>query len=166
MNFPQIMPECYADTVLVEKLGFSGPNHQLSIGKVFSTLEDKSWKNRQVVGIVDDDKKKGNYLENFQPAGESEGIKRYVRAKHTVLVISPEFEDWVFANANAVGVDPAKYGFSDRKTFQRACKRIDAGRDQKLLAFFNTLKQKKAPGFIQLQDWICEGAGIGLEDLF
>lgn len=160
----QIIPECYADTLLVEMLGFLRPNHQLGIGKVLG-LFDKTLKNRPAVGIIDDDKVKPKSLGTFELVEENFGIKRFRKEKHFVLVISPAFEDWIYDNAEAKEVDPANYGFSDRKRFRDACKKVDAGKNPNLKNFLNTLKQKKAPGFEQLTDWICEGAGIDREDL-
>ncbi len=163
-TFPQVLPECYADTVLVEVLGFTKPNHQLSIGKVLSQMES-AHANKAMVGIVDDDKRKPGYFQKFTQTEECEGIKRYQKDSQVILVISPAFETWVFENAAAAGVDPGKYGFSDRKSFEKACKKQDAGKNTSLKNFLNTLKQKQAPGFKQLRDWICEAARISPDDL-
>lgn len=160
----QVVPECYADTLLVEMLGFVRPNHQLGIGKVFGAF-DKNFKNRQAVGIIDDDKVKPKDLDDFETFEEIHGIKRLKKDKHTVLVISPVFEDWIFENANAKNVDPVRFGFRNRKAFQKACKRMDVSGNQNVKQFLNSLKQKEAPGFIQLKKWICEGAGIDENDL-
>jgi len=165
MSHPQILPECFADTLLVEMLGFK-PNHISGIGEVINTLSD-NFKNRAAVGIIDNDKRKPNDFVKFTLDKEKVGIQRRHKAntKHTLLVISPAFEDWVFENASAVGVDPAKYGFSTRKSFRNACKTENASANPKLKQFLNTLKQKKSPGFAQLKTWICEGAGIDENDL-
>jgi hypothetical protein len=126
-----------------------------------------NFKNRAAVGIIDNDKRKPNDFANFTLDKEETGIQRRRKAKtkHTLLIISPAFEDWVFENANAVGVDPAKYGFPNRKSFRNACKTENASANPKLKQFLNTLKQKKSPGFQQLKKWICEGAGIDEKDL-
>lgn len=165
MNHPQILPECYADTLLVEMLGFE-PNHKLGIGEVKNALA-KIFKNSWAVGIVDNDKKKPTDFVEYNLVAEKDGIKRCEKAnsKHTLLVISPAFEDWVFENANAVNVDPKNYGFQSRKHFRDNCKKVNANENRQLKQFLNTLKQKKAPGFLQLKSWICEGAGIDENDL-
>lgn len=155
----QIIPECYADTVLVELLGFKGPNHQLGIGKVFGSF-DKNYQNRLAVGIIDDDKVKPKDLDAFEKSEKKEGILRLKKGKHSILVISPAFEDWVFENAQATNTDPSKFGFRTSKDFQKACKRMDVSANQKVKEFLNALKQKEAPGFQQLKIWICEGAGL------
>jgi hypothetical protein len=158
-NHYQIVPECYADTVLVEMLGFERPNHQQGIGKVFSSLA-KNLEKRAAVGIIDDDKEKPKALDSFDILDERHGIKRLINGKHTILVICPAFEDWVFENARQIQVDPAKFGFPSPKAFRNASKNINARGNQSLKQFLNTLKQKEAPGFVHLKDWICEAVGI------
>lgn len=140
-------------------LGFGNPNHQLGIGKVVGMFET-NLKNRIAVGIIDDDKVKPKELNNFEETGKEQNIIRLVKNNHSILVISPAFEAWVFENAEAVQVDPAKYGFHTRKYFKKVCKQIDASKNQALKQFLNTLKQKNAPGLVQLKIWICECAGI------
>lgn len=165
MNHPQILPECHADTLLVELLGFD-PQHIFGIGQVLITLP-RSFANRMAVGIIDNDKRKPPDIAQFEIETTVAGIERRKKAdtKHTLLVITPAFEDWVFENARAVYIDPAKYGFRTRKYFRDACKKVDAGANQQLKQFLNALKQKGAPGFNQLKTWICEGAGIDETDI-
>lgn len=160
MNYHfEIAPECYADTLLVEILGFYRPNHQLGISKVFDAL-GKRLKNRLAVGVIDDDKRKPRDLDKFEEVDKRDGIRRLKRGNHTVLIICPGFEAWVFKNAEAVDIKPAKYGFQNLSEFRKACKRIDVSENEKVKQFLNTLRQKKAPGFELLSQWIREGAGI------
>lgn len=164
MSHFQVMPECFADTLLVNMLGFTKANHQLGIGKVIAQFE-KQLKNRPAVGIIDNDKVKPKALDSFDLAEEKEGIRRLSKGRHSILVIHPALEAWVFDNAAAVEVSPARYGFNTRKDLQAACKKQDAARNQQLKNFLNTLMQKNAPGFVQLRAWICECAGIEEEDI-
>lgn len=164
-NF-NIIPECYADTLLVEMLGFMTPGHKLGIGEVKNTLTVK-FKNSPAVGIIDNDKKKPSDFKEFELVEECEGLQRRLKAntKHTIIVITPAFENWVFQNAEKVEVDPQKYGFKSAKYFRSVCKRQDANQNQSLKQFINTLKQKNAPGLQQLRIWIADGAGITEEEL-
>lgn len=145
-------------------MGFEVPNHQFGIESVLKELRE-NFKNRVAVGIIDDDKLKPKDLDDFETVQENHGIKRLTKGKHSVLIICPVLEDWVFQNAVAKNVDPAKYGFQTRKDFQKACKRINVADNQQVKQFLNTLKQKRTPGFTQLKIWICEGAGIDEENL-
>jgi len=71
----------------------------------------------------------------------------------------------VFDNAHEVGVDPADFGFRTKKFFRETSKSQFAQENLRLKQFLNTLKQKNAPGFVQLKTWICEGAGIDEKEL-
>ncbi len=165
MKHFNIIPECYADTLLVEMLGFVTPNHKLGIGEVMDALAKKFINNR-AVGIIDNDKKKPTDFKEFDLVEECEGLQRRLRAntQHTIIVITPAFENWVFQNAAKVDVDPQKYGFKTAKIFRSICKRQDANQNQNLKQFINTLKQKNAPGFQQLKTWIADSVGIPAEE--
>lgn len=165
MNHYQVIPECYADTLLVEILGFKRPNHQLGIGNVLGLFK-KKMKNRKAVGIIDDDKVKPRQLDQFKIKAEQDGIKWLTDdGHHSILILSPAFENWIFRNASQVGLDPADYGFHSSKIFREACKRQDASQNQELKQFLNTLKQKKAAGFERLRSWICQCGGIDPNDI-
>ena len=51
-----IYTECYADSLLIEMLGFKKPNHQFGINEVIKRL--LATKTNKAIGIIDDDKKK------------------------------------------------------------------------------------------------------------
>ena len=67
MSNNQIIPECWADTLLTEILGFENVNHQGGIGKVLKIF-DKNFKNRSAVGIIDNDKVKPKDLDMYVQA--------------------------------------------------------------------------------------------------
>ncbi|MCC6460366.1 MAG: hypothetical protein IT260_07830 [Saprospiraceae bacterium] len=161
MTHNQIIPECFADTLLVKILGFHRANHQGGIGRVLKVLE-QNFKNRPSVGIVDDDKTTPKDLDQFVVVEEREKVRKLCKpnSQHVILVVSPAFEDWVFENAKAVQVNPEQYGFRTRKYFREVCKSPNVDHNQQIKQFLNTLKQKDAPGFCQLKDWICDAAGI------
>ncbi|MBK7937045.1 MAG: hypothetical protein IPJ82_08090 [Lewinellaceae bacterium] len=163
----QVVPECYADTLLVEMLGIKKPNHVLNsnINYVLERVK-KSRPGQKVVGIIDSDRGKSEkFLDGFKLIEERHNIKKYARGKHTILVVCPAFEGWVFKVAADENVEPAKYGFDSKKKFANECKRHDVKRNERVKNFLGLLKQKKSPGFTQLKTWICEGAGIDEKDL-
>ena len=161
MSFYQVIPECYADTLLVEILGFKRPNHQLGIGKVLAMFKEKM-KNRKAVGIIDDDKIKPRQLDQFSLKEEKDGIKLLTNGHHAILIITPAFENWIYQNARQVDLDPAKFGFPGAKKFREVCKRQDAKDNQELKQFLNALKQKKAAGLERLYTLICQCGEIDL----
>jgi hypothetical protein len=160
-TYYNILPECYADTLLIEMLLAGRPNHQMGIGQVNQILTTK-FKNRPAVGIVDNDKRKPADFEQFELIEEVHNIqkRKHKEHPHALLVIAPAFEDWVFENSTAVSVDPAKFGFSDRKKFRNASKNQNVSNNQQMKQFLNTLIQKKAPGLMLLREWIETAAGL------
>ena len=62
---PRIIPECYADTLLIKSVGYQLPNHQHSIGEV-ANLMVKNYKNKKVIGVIDNDKTKPSYFKDFE----------------------------------------------------------------------------------------------------
>jgi len=126
LHHNNIVPECYADTVLVERLGFKRPNHGLNsnISNALKTIR-ASRPNQQVVGIIDSDRGDGEkLLEDFELVEEQHEIKKYIRGNHTVLVLCPDFEGWVFENAAKKNIDPADHGFRTPKYFKKKCLHI------------------------------------------
>ena len=154
-TYYNILPECYADTLLIEMLLSGRPNHQMGIGQVNRMLSTK-FKNRPALGIVDNDKRKPSDFEQYELIEEIHDIQKrqHKEHSHTLLVITPAFEDWVFENSAAVSVDLAKFGFGDRKKFKKASKDQNVSHNQQMKQFLNTLIQKKAPGLMQLREWI------------
>ncbi len=168
-----VVPECFADTVLVEMLGFTFPNHASSsnVSQVFKIVKE-NFASGKIVGIIDSDRGKSEkimkrdvVLKKFNLIEEQNGIKKYTLDNQTILIICPAFEGWVFENADSKSIDPAKHGFHTPEYFRKVCKDVNAKKNQPLKQFLNTLKQKKAPGFEQLKTWICEGAGIDKEEV-
>jgi hypothetical protein len=58
---PHILPECHADTLLVNMLIKSTVAHQPNINEVFKTLKLFAIKKRKAIGIIDDDKNKDKF---------------------------------------------------------------------------------------------------------
>ena len=66
-----IIPECYVDTNLVETLVCkAGCNHQKGCNQVAKVMQEK-FADRFAVGIIDADKRKPGYLNNFNEIASS-----------------------------------------------------------------------------------------------
>ncbi len=101
-------------------------------------------------------------MDDFKPHPVKYGVRKLTKGKQTILILCPAFEAWIFENAKMANVDPSKFGFHNRKQFEKSCKRVDAKQNDNLKQFLNSLIQKKekAPGVKLLKTWICEAAGI------
>ena len=66
-----IIPECYVDTNLVETLVCSGGcNHQKGCNQVAKVMKEK-FANRFAVGMIDADKRRPGYLNEFRKIATS-----------------------------------------------------------------------------------------------
>jgi len=154
-NGRNILPECYADTLLVEVLGFKKANHQFSIGQVFKTMEDKM-KNRIAVGVTDKDKKiTAKYYAAFREETEEHGVRvlKIPNTKHYLIEHIP-LEEFLFQAANDVEVNPAKYGFKSIEALAKITKRQNIDKNVQFRQFLNTLIQKRTPSFLFIKKWL------------
>ena len=159
-NARNILPECYADTLLVEILGFPKANHQFSIGQVFKTMDTKMSK-QLAVGVTDKDKKiKSKYYTSFQEEKIENGIRRlkHPDRKHYIIEHLP-LESFLFKAAKGVTVDPSKYGFDSVKSLAKLTKKQNIDKNQQFKQFLNTLLQKNAPSFLTIKNWLTELVG-------
>lgn len=152
-----ILPECHADTLLVEILGYERPNHCASIGQVARAMES-NYKNKVAVGVIDKDKPgtEPTYFRKFELLVEKGGLelKWYPATKHFIVIVDPVLEQWLIDTANKLGVPLDRYKFDNLKKLKRVTKSQDAADNQNLKDFLNTLKQKKGSPLKSMIEWI------------
>lgn len=156
-NF-EIKPECEADTVLVEVLGFKKPDHVRGASEVVYTLEREKLSLRKAVGFIDRDKNPPSKLAEYTEIRQFSVLKllqHNVRKQH-YMITHPPLEDWLFdMESRDADIDPSKYGFATKKYFLEVTKNQKASYDNGLRNFFNALKQK-SPTLQTLQSWLEE----------
>jgi len=157
MNNLSIIPECYGDTLLLEMLGFKRLNHQTSgIGQVIKVMRDK-YQNRLAIGVIDADKKiTPTYFQEFFLEKEKNGIKllKHKNQRHFLIMVSPALEGFLL-NA-ALEVELQSKSFDSLKKLKRITKSQYVSQNQEFKSFLNTLRQKKASGFLTIQNWLKE----------
>ncbi len=152
-----INPECYADTLLISLMGFERPHHKLGIGEVADEMKRMSV-GRVAVGMVDDDNRIPDYFKAF----ETESLNNYFifkylpQQKRYLLVVTPAFERCMFNIAEALEVNPEKYGFKSEQQFRAITKNRNVHNNQNVKQFLNTLIQKKASPLQDVKTWIVE----------
>ena len=156
-NSYKIIPECHADTLLIEIIGFKKPNHQPGIGEV-ANIMDRKMATQKVVGVVDDDKRTPEYFKKFKEERIENNLSRrkHPDRNHYIIVVQPAFEDWVFNAADEVGIDPARYGFRSRKAFRNVSKSQNVDKNENVKQFLNAIKQKKDSPMNTIKKWITE----------
>ena len=152
MESSRIFTECHADTLVVSRiLELPRVNHQANINAVLSSIIVTKGK---CIGVVDNDKRKPPEFNEFHLKDQVSNISLYGFEKSRLIVISPAIEGFLFDCAEEANIDPGKYKIHNRKRLQQICKSINAAKNQNLLNFINTLKQKNPPPIATLKSWI------------
>ncbi len=154
----QLLPECYADTLLIDILGYKNPNHQPSISEVANAMSHRGYKNQLAIGVIDKDKNMPAYFADFEVLKRTESLelKKHPQKKHYTIILCPAFEVFIQTAAEEVKIDLAKFGFGNLKYFKSVCKSIHAAKNQNLKQLLNTINQKQAPSTEQIKNWINE----------
>lgn len=147
---PHLLPECFADTLLVNMLIRSTTNHKRSIAQVFVALKT-DFKNRKAIGIIDDDKDKDAYYKEFEVKTETDFYRHLVHPnkKHELIVIKKAVEDFLVRCAASVQVEHKL--LKDINTLKRITKSQKVSNDPEFKNAINTLIQKKAAPLMQIR---------------
>ena len=152
---PHILPECFADTLLVNMLIKSTANHKRSITQVFGALK-KDFKNRKAIGVIDDDKSKDDYYKEFKIEKDTSNYRYLIHKSkpHYLLVLKKDFERLIFSCAEQTSV---KHSYlKDLGTLKRITKSANVHQNNEFKNLLNTLIQKKAPPLLEIQSILLE----------
>ena len=137
-----IIPECYADTNLVQTLlQMRGANHQKSCGQVTNELQSK-FKDQFAVGIIDLDKKQSDYSEKSVEIARSGELSvcRHPDSHHYLNKINNVLESFIVNCAKEVGVDLSPLGLPfEVDALMKRTKKQEAKNDPELSNYFNKL---------------------------
>jgi hypothetical protein len=158
-----IVPECYVDTRIAEILGQAKGkyNHQHSNGAVANELQ-RRFKERVVLGIVDEDKGKGavpKYFSEFIIIAEENNLilKKHKDRNQYLILICPEIERWLLADSERVGINPSEleYKLPDKlANLTKMTKTKDIDRNEGFKKFIKALVRENAPSTTTLKNWI------------
>lgn len=141
-NALQIIPECYVDTNLVSALlGGIGVNHQKSCNKVVARMQDK-YGDDFAVGIIDRDKRRPGYLNDFSLVAESAHLSLYKHPSkhHYIITVAPAAEGFIISEVEQAGLSLTDYGLpSYLKGLLKITKHIVTNRDGRLVHLFHDL---------------------------
>ena len=158
MPNPQVLPECYADTALIQSL-VPDPLlvvHIYGIPNVAKELREaqKQQKNNRMVGVVDKDKRTPPYLLTFDTVYELNKVclKRKDDSNIYLIVIDKAIESFLLWNAAEVSIDITTYGFPNEiKPLGKALKTTAIGSDADYLRLLTDLHALQAPGILTLE---------------
>ena len=138
----RIIPECYVDTNLVSALlGGIGVNHQKSCNKVVGRMKDK-YGDGFAVGIIDNDKRRPGYLDEFQTIANSSHLTLYKHPQkhHYIITVAPAAEMFILNAASDAGLSLSDYGLpANLKELMKLTKHIVSNSDSRLIRLFHDL---------------------------
>lgn len=138
-----VIPECYVDTNLVETLMCgAGCNHQKGCNQVAKVMQEK-FADRFAVGIIDADKRKPSYLNEFRKIVASEHIELFCHRSrpHFMILVNPAMDGFLLSCAKTADVDMADYELSaDLKKFTVQTKNVMSNKDIRFKKLFRSLE--------------------------
>jgi hypothetical protein len=144
-----VLPECYADTLLVNRLIQSTTNHKHSISKVFKALKE-TFSNSRAIGIIDDDKKKDYYFNSFKVLKDGPFFRylAHPNGKHFIIAIKGGgIEKLILQGAKEVNFDHPL--LADFEKFKLKSKSINE--DIEIRSIINALIKSKAPTLMDIK---------------
>lgn len=138
-----IMPECFVDTNMVETLACNkGCNHQKGCNQVAKIMKEK-FADRFAVGIIDADKRRPSYLNEFKEIVGSQHIKvcRHSNRPHFIILISPAIDKFILDNAEIANIKMEDYNLSPvLNEFTRQTKNELSNKDPSFSKLFKDLE--------------------------
>jgi hypothetical protein len=159
------MPECYADTLLIETLVPTkiGYNHQTGCFTVEREMKSGKFKDRFALGIIDNDKIRIKYLDDFEVLDKVDGSLILWRHKdgakhHYIIQISPALEQWILDVCEEEGISVVDFGVNaNPRMLQKYTKSRDSVFDGRLVALFKEISSKNHNIRIRkLKSWIAQ----------
>lgn len=140
-----IIPECYVDTNLISTLVNANVNHQKGCNNVTKVMK-QDFAERFAVGIIDKDKKKPGYLDEFVSLAQNKHIEllKHKTKHHYLITIHPAIDQLILDCAKEVGVKMQDFGYPCKlKEFTDCTKKITTNKDENFKRLFKALWNSK-----------------------
>lgn len=138
-----IIPECYIDTNLVETLVCKGGcNHQKGCNQVAKIMQEK-FADRFAVGMIDADKRRPGYLNEFSEVAASEHIKllRHRVRLHFIILVHPAADGFILSCADGADIAMNDYGLSPvLRDFTAQTKNVMSNKDYRFKRLFKAME--------------------------
>lgn len=157
-----IVPECFIDTMLIKTLvpptKMNGYNHQHGCFDVSNEMEHGRLKDKFAVGIIDNDKKKAKYLNEFIEVDNGEGSVKLLKHKNYpqyFIQICPAIETWILEVCKREKIDMAEFGLPDKlNDLKRVTKPQTSIRDKRFIDLFLRFKKSENKSISKLIGWV------------
>jgi hypothetical protein len=156
-----IMPECYADTLLIEALvpSKTGYNHKMGCFKVEAEMKYGVLKDKFAVGIIDNDKRQIKYLNEFEEIDKIDGsliLWKHKFKSHYIIQICPALEKWIMNVCALENINLVEFGLStDLEELKKYTKSQSGLDDKKLKGLFKAISNRyNSKDVCKLRSWI------------
>jgi hypothetical protein len=157
------MPECYADTLLIETLVLTerGYNHKHNCFKIESEMKSGALKDKFAVGIIDKDKKQIGYLNQFSIIDEIKDAlilwRHNDKQKHHYFIqIRPALERWIMNVCENENIELTIFGLKNElDAIKKETKSASSTNNDKLKSLFAEINKKVNNTSVRkLKNWI------------
>lgn len=161
------MPECYADTLMIETFvkpqNEKGYNHKKSINKVEAEfIERNNYKGKFIddfaIGIVDKDKKFIEYSKQCKIIDQIDGelyLYQHINRHHYLIVIAPELEKWILKRCDEESLDLKVLNLPKKlEDFKAITKKMASKKNQDLINLFSQLNRSNNEKIERLKNWL------------
>lgn len=154
-----IIPECYADTNLIETItnSVNSYNHQKGCNMVSNAMQSPKLNDSFALGVIDKDKREIKYLEVFEKVAQSRDLYlfKHPEKHHYIIQISPAIEKFILKSAQEAGINLKTFGIPNEfEQLKKITKRETSRNDSSLSHLFLELKNKNALQIVTLSKWI------------
>ncbi|NCX96549.1 MAG: hypothetical protein EBX41_09120 [Chitinophagia bacterium] len=170
--YDNIVPECNLDTLFISVLlgcATKQLNHQKGCDKVASTMKEK-YNDRLCVGIMDNDKRKPNYLAEFNKQDQTiKDFAELYRHKdknrlHYIIIVSTlnkGIEKFILDLCNDSKINPQTYNLPNDLEGWTALKNAERFhiRKKDIVNLFTEITNSNASAITTMQQWFAELEG-------
>lgn len=152
------IPECYVDTNLVETLvpPDTQYNHQKGCGTVARVMKER-FSDRFAVGIVDKDKHRIDYLNEFDEMSQRGSLilHKHKTKHHYIIQICPAIERFILLNAKLYELEMEDFDLpSDFEKLKDIAKTVRSKNDLRFKRLFKALFERGSSDIQRLSTWI------------
>lgn len=145
LDHPEIIPECFVDTNLIQTLVHGTVNHQHGCNNVIGSLNN-TFKDRFAIGIIDLDRvqhRKNNFFSQCSMIAETSHLtlfKHNSRSQY-LITINPAIDKFILDNAAENKISLEKYDLpTDFKNFLSESKQNTSNLDSRFTKLFWGMK--------------------------
>lgn len=156
MKFENIIPACYAETLLMKTIGYEcHTNHQSGDGNVLNVLYKQRNNNLCCVGVMDKPKGaspshiKSDFIDQVKGPNNLV-LKKHFAKNHYLIYIDELLEDWIAK----IGASKKVKAPFDHQTFKSQMKMSSLLSNTKICNYFSEIRDQNPESFQTIQSWL------------